>query len=67
MENIIAIGLIIGLAWLLIRMLLPTSQPPQIIYIQATEPPRQESNAGCLPLLILGIVLFILAVANAGG
>lgn len=61
METLILAGLLALGMTVLLRALFPMHpQPPQIIYVQAE--PARSSGFGCLPLLVVGIVLLLVLV-----
>ena len=55
----VAVGLVL-LAIIAFNVTAPKAQPPQIIYVKA-EPrePKREEGAGCLPLVVLVLVIVI--------
>lgn len=59
MENAVTTVLIIFAVVALLRYLLFEAHPPQIIYIETKPPALSErpEGAGCLPLIILWIVI----------
>jgi hypothetical protein len=57
MENLIVLGLAAAVLFAAAGSMLPNRvQPPQIIYVQAPFA-DQTGGAGCLPLIILGVVV----------
>jgi hypothetical protein len=56
MEILIPLSLLALILLALIRALLPTPQPPRVIYIQTLPEPEHSASNGCLG----GIVLILL-------
>jgi hypothetical protein len=55
----VAIGLA-GFIVIVLNVFRPTPSEPQIIYIQTAPPPLpQEGGIGCLPVLIVGLLLLL--------
>lgn len=56
----ILVGLLVMVIWIGMNALTPRQQPPQIIQIQV-EPVEQSDSLGCLPLIIIGVLVLVLA------
>jgi hypothetical protein len=55
----VAIGLV-GFILIVLHVLRPNPSEPQIIYIQTAPPPLpQETGIGCLPVLIVGLLMLV--------
>jgi hypothetical protein len=56
----VAIGLV-GFIVILLHLLRPTHSEPQIIFVQTAPPPpqAQEGGLGCLPVLLVSILLLL--------
>lgn len=58
MPTTIIVGLVAAtLLAAVARMAFRTPQPPQIIYVQVAPAEEQAQSAGCLPLLLILIVI----------
>lgn len=65
MEGLLVYGVFVLIGAVLLRGLIPSqSQPPQVVYVQV-EPVQQSVGLGCLPILIVGLLIAFMLFAAA--
>jgi hypothetical protein len=60
----ILIGIVLALVF---GRMIPRSQPTQIIYVQSVDALDTPTEAGCLPIIIFGVVVLVVLSAMLSG